>query len=155
MYFYQMTQFVHIGQAIEDRIKELKLIKRRVAEDMAMTPQNLNSIFRSPTIRTDTLEKFCKLLDKNFFLLYRGLNKSDESPSLEESNRKIEIILNDDGTTYDTPTNQKLEDIYDQVNQIKEEIKELMELKAIARHLNDISERLDKATTTKKSEDEN
>jgi len=79
MYFYTMTKTVQIGQAIEARIKELGMVKRRVAEEMAMSPQNLNSIFRSATIRTDLLEKFSRLLDMNFFLLYRGLNENEDS----------------------------------------------------------------------------
>lgn len=149
MYFYPMTPTVHIGQAIEQRIKELKLIKRRVAEDMAMTPQNLNSIFRSPTIRTDTLERFSRLLDKNFFLLYRGLNNVDERQVPEETSKKIEIILNEDGTAYDNASGKKLEDIYQEVNALKEEVQELMELKAIAQSLHEISERLKDQADTK------
>lgn len=151
-----MKPTVHIGQAIEARIKELGKVKRRVAQEMAMSPQNLNSIFRSPTIRTDLLEKFSRLLEMNFFLLYRGLNENENpNPELilpeDPGPKKIEIILNEDGSAQDESSKKKLDEIHKQLSELTEEVKELMELKAIADHLHSLSEDLESISRKKRS----
>lgn len=131
-YFSVMGTTIHIGREIEKRIKELGLVKKYVAEQMNMSPQNLNNVFQAEAIRTDQLEKFSEVLDKNFFLLYRDLIEGGED---ELSPRKIEISIDDKGDITSPGVSKKLEKLQLKVEQLSDSIIELIELKHLAKYL--------------------
>jgi DNA-binding Xre family transcriptional regulator len=124
-----MPHTIHIGQAIDARIKELGLQKKHVAEQMAMSRQNLNNIFNSDTIRTDQLEKFCEVLEKNFFLLYKGLGNDINEHG---DTQNITIQIDKEGHLKDSNTAKKLDVLYRKMNEISAQLEDIMKAEAIA-----------------------
>lgn len=114
-----MKPEIHIGKHIEERIVELGIQKQFVAEEMAMSRQNLVNVFKSESIQTHQLEKFSKLLKKNFFLLYRGIADSIDEHG---DTHNITIQIDKAGHVKDSNTEKKLDAIYRLVGQIEEEM---------------------------------
>lgn len=118
--FYAMRTEIHIGKAIEDRIRELGMIKKHISEVMNMSPQNLNSIFRSPAIRTDLLEQFSIVLRKNFFTLYKGIgNELDEMGA----GTTVQIRIDNEGQVSDETTSKKIDYLLRKLDSIEKELK--------------------------------
>lgn len=61
---------VHIGEAIERRLKEIKMTKTDFGRLIDVPQQHVNRIFSRDTIETKKLERICRALDYNFFALY-------------------------------------------------------------------------------------
>lgn len=61
---------VHIGQAIQKRLEELKMSKSEFGRRIDVPQQHVNRIFERDTIETKKLVKICIALDFNFFSLF-------------------------------------------------------------------------------------
>ena len=58
---------VHIGEAIEQKLKEKNISKQEFADKLGIPQQNLHRIFKKSSIDTDKLYTICQILDYNFF----------------------------------------------------------------------------------------
>lgn len=61
---------VHVGHAIENRRKELGIIKSELGRRIGVTQQHVNRILERETMETSKLVKVCEALDFNFFTLF-------------------------------------------------------------------------------------
>lgn len=61
---------VHIGEAIERRLKDIKMTKTDFGRLIDVPQQHVNRIFSRDTIETKKLERICRALDYNFFALF-------------------------------------------------------------------------------------
>lgn len=58
---------VHIGQLVEQKLREANISKQEFAEKLGIPQQNAHRIFKKSSIDTDKLAKICQILDYNFF----------------------------------------------------------------------------------------
>lgn len=65
-----MTPTIHIGQEIEARINQLNITASEFARRIDTSKQNVNRILKKESIDTATLQKYCEVLDFNFFKLF-------------------------------------------------------------------------------------
>lgn len=65
-----MTPTIHIGQEIEARINQLNITASEFARRIDTSKQNVNRILKKESIDTATLQKYCEVLDFNFFTLF-------------------------------------------------------------------------------------
>lgn len=65
-----MTPNIHIGQEIEARINQLNITASEFARRIDTSKQNVNRILKKESIDTSTLQKYCEVLDFNFFSLF-------------------------------------------------------------------------------------
>lgn len=98
---------IHIGQAIEKRVKELGFSKSEFARRLGIHQQHINRIFERNTIETRKLVEICKVLDYNFFALFCEINNDisavwsaidpfdskDDSSSLSSENVVTQLML--------------------------------------------------------------
>jgi DNA-binding Xre family transcriptional regulator len=61
---------IHIGHAIENRIKELNMSKGDFAKEAGIAQQHVYRVFERDTIEVKKLIRICKVLDFNFFALF-------------------------------------------------------------------------------------
>lgn len=61
---------VHIGNAIKERLDELKMTKTEFGRLIGVPQQHVNRIFERETIETKKLVKICRALSYNFFALF-------------------------------------------------------------------------------------
>jgi DNA-binding Xre family transcriptional regulator len=77
---------VHIGEAIEQKLKEKNISKQEFADKLGIPQQNLHRIFKKSSIDTDKLYTICQILDYNFF---DDFSNRDESIMAGEQYSKI------------------------------------------------------------------
>lgn len=65
-----MTPNIHIGQEIEARINQLNITASEFARRIDTSKQNVNRILKKESIDTATLQRYCEVLDFNFFTLF-------------------------------------------------------------------------------------
>lgn len=65
-----VTPSIHIGQEIEARINQLKISEAEFARRINTSKQNVNRILKKESMDTAILQKYCEVLDFNFFSLY-------------------------------------------------------------------------------------
>lgn len=80
---------VHIGKVIESYCTIKNISAEGLAELLGDVRQNVYRIYGNANIRTDRLEKICKILDYNFFAHYNS-DKGNEILSFETIKREIE-----------------------------------------------------------------
>lgn len=78
---------IHIGQAIKQKVKELRLKQEEFGKMINTTKQNVTNIFGNPDINTDRLFKVSVALKYDFFRLF-----SAEEPLKGMSNSEIEAL---------------------------------------------------------------
>jgi transcriptional regulator with XRE-family HTH domain len=78
---------IHIGQAIKQKVKELRLKQEEFGKMINTTKQNVTNIFGNPDINTDRLLKVSVALKYDFFRLF-----STEEPLKGMSNSEIEAL---------------------------------------------------------------
>lgn len=61
---------VHIGQAIENRMHELKMTQRELAEKLNIQQPNIPRLLKKGSVETEKLVNISILLDYNFFKLF-------------------------------------------------------------------------------------
>lgn len=61
---------IHLGETIKEIIEEKNIDTDRVINFIKCTEQDLNKTYKSPSMDTELLLKFCKVLDFDFFRLY-------------------------------------------------------------------------------------
>ena len=61
---------VNIGEAIDGRLKDLRMTKAQFSKLIGMPQQNINRILKSKHITTDKLVQISEVLKYNFFKLY-------------------------------------------------------------------------------------
>lgn len=130
-----MDSSIHIGKAIRELIEKRGLVKKRVAEQMALTQQGLNSVFHSPAIRTDQLQRFCEVLDYNFFKLY---SKGSGDETEEEQKKHIHIQIDEKGVATSQGMEKRMDQLQSKLEQISDELHELIHLKELARYLDEL-----------------
>lgn len=65
-----ITPTIHIGREIEARINQLHITATEFARRINTSKQNVNRILKKESIDTATLQRYCEVLDYNFFSLY-------------------------------------------------------------------------------------
>lgn len=65
-----LTPNIHIGQEIEARINQLNITASEFARRIDTSKQNVNRILKKESIDTATLQRYCEVLDFNFFTLF-------------------------------------------------------------------------------------
>lgn len=65
-----VTPIIHIGQEIEARINQLNISASEFARRIDTSKQNVNRILKKESIDTAILQRYCEVLDYNFFALY-------------------------------------------------------------------------------------
>ena len=58
---------IHIGQAIEQRLHDLRMTQTEFGKLIGCPQPNIKRILSSPYIRTDKLQQICQVLNYNFF----------------------------------------------------------------------------------------
>lgn len=114
---------VHIGNAIERRIKEIGISKKDFAEKIGIPHTNVVRILRSNSIDTIKLSAICIALDYNFF--------EDFCPNIKHQSSSLEVeegIVKIPASTF-----EKLEK--ERINQIDKLIKEKEDLKDYIKQL--------------------
>ncbi|KQS90264.1 hypothetical protein [Chryseobacterium sp. Leaf394] len=61
---------IHIGSLIEQKIRENKTEFSRICSFMASTEEEIKTMLSSPSLNSDVLLKWCKLLEYDFFRIY-------------------------------------------------------------------------------------
>lgn len=57
----------HVGEAIKERMKSLKMTQADFAEILKMTQPSVNAMLKKPSMDTEDLKRISILLDYNFF----------------------------------------------------------------------------------------
>lgn len=65
-----VTPTIHIGQEIETRLNHLNITASEFARRLDTSKQNVNRILKKESIETATLQRYCEVLDFNFFTLF-------------------------------------------------------------------------------------
>lgn len=78
---------IHIGQAIRQKVKELRLKQEEFGKMINTTKQNVTNIFGNSDINTDRLFKVSVALKYDFFRLF-----SNEEPLKGMSNSEVEAL---------------------------------------------------------------
>jgi|ERR1017187_1878504 transcriptional regulator with XRE-family HTH domain len=76
---------IHIGEKIKARAKELRIGTTELAKSINTSKQNIYGIFKRESIDTALLQKFCKVLNYDFFTFFIN----DKLPSSVESTENI------------------------------------------------------------------
>ena len=63
-------KIIHIGKMIEKRVAESGIELSRICNFMKFTEQEIIDVYSQEHLSTETLLKFCKLLEYDFFRLY-------------------------------------------------------------------------------------
>ncbi|MDR0789590.1 MAG: hypothetical protein LBO06_02205 [Bacteroidales bacterium] len=86
---------ISIGKIIQEKFEERKangeITKKKFAERLACSTQNINAIFKRETIDTDLLRRISIILGFNFFGLYQDESKANDI--------KIEITIRNGNVT--------------------------------------------------------
>lgn len=61
---------IHIGEKIKSQAKELRIGTTELAKSINTSKQNIYGIFKRESIDTALLQKFCKVLNYDFFTLF-------------------------------------------------------------------------------------
>lgn len=61
---------IHIGQIIEEGVKESKIELSRICNFLHLTEEEVKKMYKSSSIDTDVLLKWSKLLEYDFFRIY-------------------------------------------------------------------------------------
>ena len=80
----------HVGEAIKDRMKVLKMTQADFALILNMTQPSVNAMLRKSSMDTDLLKRISVHLDYNFFEDFCPDLKNNKKYITEEDNKKIE-----------------------------------------------------------------
>lgn len=61
---------IHIGKLIEKKCGEKDFTSQKICEELKLDEEALKNVFSSQSVDSDTLLKFSKLLDYDFFRVY-------------------------------------------------------------------------------------
>lgn len=61
---------IHVGEKIKARAKESRIGSTELAKLINTSKQNIYGIYKRESIDTDLLQKFCKVLNYDFFTLF-------------------------------------------------------------------------------------
>lgn len=61
---------IHIGEKIKAQAKELRIGSTELSKSINTSKQNIYGIFKRESIDTALLQKFCKVLNYDFFTLF-------------------------------------------------------------------------------------
>jgi hypothetical protein len=84
---------LHIGKEIEKIYHNSGMKLSEFAKRINTSPRNVYSIFERPEIKTDQLLKISKVLNHDFFGLYRTEPSSVEEPKLQYSKAKNKVTI--------------------------------------------------------------
>ena len=88
---------IHIGQLIEQRLKEIGMKKAVFAGRIHLKPQSIRQLLRRTSINTEQLQKISVALDYDFFQHYTTTQQSSASESKARSNGiSVVIPVNDE-----------------------------------------------------------
>lgn len=65
-----VTPTIHLGQEIEARINQLNISEAEFARRINTSKQNVNRILKKESMDTAILQRYCEVLDFNFFSLF-------------------------------------------------------------------------------------
>ncbi|MBD5371203.1 MAG: helix-turn-helix transcriptional regulator [Bacteroides sp.] len=109
-----MARYIHIGQAVEARVNELKMSQAEFGTKIGVAQQNIRRIFERESIDTDKLVAISAALKFNFFELYCEL-------------QPIKIIgsgnqVNQMGAHHNVNESKLEEDLREQIAQLKSQL---------------------------------
>ncbi len=104
---------LHIGEIIEERLKEVGMTKSEFARRINRARQNINDILRRKSVDTDLLFEISKALSYNFFKVY-----DLELRSMEESSDKV---IKEPSSGYSSQEDQ-LQECKDELSEAQKEI---------------------------------
>ncbi|MCF2220644.1 transposase [Chryseobacterium sp. PS-8] len=63
---------IHIGKSIEERVQQLEIPKERICKFLNCEEEDLENMYKNPSMDTEILLRWSKLLEYDFFRLYVG-----------------------------------------------------------------------------------
>lgn len=73
---------IHVGEAIEERLKSLKITQAEFAKMLKVTQPSVNVLLKKSSMDTEKLKIISRLLDYNFF--------EDFCPDLKRNNKDLQ-----------------------------------------------------------------
>lgn len=104
---------IHVGEKIKARATELRIGSTELAKSINTSKQNIYGIYKRESIDTDLLQKFCKVLNYDFFTLF----VNPKLPPNNDKKSKLQIS-GDRDLEYDVLKNQ-MEDLKEKYELIK------------------------------------
>ena len=86
---------IHIGEKIKQVITDKGFKQKDIAKKLNTTPTNLQNIFKSEDINVKRLADLCKILEYDFFDLYRSSNIANKIQNTKDNRISIELKIND------------------------------------------------------------
>src|SRR5690606_23561896 len=86
---------ISIGSLIEERIKELDIDMERLHKFVGIDNEQLQRIISDNNVDADTLLRFCKILEYDFFRLYSQhllLFSPDSKKTAQRNNEKSQVL---------------------------------------------------------------
>jgi transcriptional regulator with XRE-family HTH domain len=112
---------LHIGELIEERLKEVGMTKSEFARRINRARQNINDILQRKSIDTDLLYDISIALSYNFFEIYC-------KTLLEEKNLKPETIKEPASCYENTSQSKQVERYQEELKNAQQEIKYLKKI---------------------------
>ena len=85
---------VHIGRKIEERLNQLGISKSEFARRLGTQKQNITRILKKEGCETNTLIRYCQILDYNYFELFMAQNRVDPGRKDYEDNPVLRERIN-------------------------------------------------------------
>ena len=80
------------GDILKRKILETGKTQKEVAELLNITPQSINAILSASDVRSSTIEKLAKVLNKSVTFFYEGTDFEKERKAVEDSDKDREIL---------------------------------------------------------------
>ncbi|MDO9185546.1 MAG: helix-turn-helix transcriptional regulator [Bacteroidia bacterium] len=109
---------IHIGEKIKSQAKELRIGTTELAKSINTSKQNIYGIFKRESIDTALLQKFCKVLNYDFFTFFVN-HKLPPNIENTESIKKGKTYTSAEGDTEFNVLKNQLMDLKEKYELVK------------------------------------
>lgn len=109
---------IHIGEKIKSQAKELRIGTTELAKSINTSKQNIYGIFKRESIDTALLQKFCKVLNYDFFTFFIN-HKLPPNIENTESIKKGKAYLSAEGDSEYSVLKNQLMDLKEKYELVK------------------------------------
>ncbi|MDP1746187.1 MAG: helix-turn-helix transcriptional regulator [Bacteroidota bacterium] len=109
---------IHIGEKIKSQAKELRIGTTELAKSINTSKQNIYGIFKRESIDTALLQKFCKVLNYDFFTFFVN-HKLPPNIGNTESIKKGKAYTSAEGDTEFNVLKNQLMDLKEKYELVK------------------------------------
>jgi len=118
---------IHIGKQIQKRAEKLGIGPSKLATMVDTSKQNINAIYKRPSLNSELLFRFCDALHYDFFRYYTDIDENGK--------------LRDEEIKYDNSHLLRIRELEDLLDKQRKEIRHLKETNTLLKQIKDMQEK--------------